>query len=103
MPTHLIGAALLRGEWKTAVDLILDPREGDILKILLNLVLLCSNFNAFHALYYQQILFSITLFKQRADTRKVREQYKKTGDIDSTLRQLPRYMVAERAIVSFFM
>ncbi|KAK8953562.1 hypothetical protein KSP40_PGU005532 [Platanthera guangdongensis] len=31
VPTHLIGAALLRGEWKTAVDLILDPRDRDIL------------------------------------------------------------------------
>ncbi|KAK4410846.1 Pseudouridylate synthase 7 [Sesamum angolense] len=31
IPTHLIGAALLRGEWKAAVSLILDPREGDIL------------------------------------------------------------------------
>ncbi|KAK9159535.1 hypothetical protein Syun_005876 [Stephania yunnanensis] len=31
VPTHFIGAALLRGEWKTAVSLILDPREGDIL------------------------------------------------------------------------
>lgn len=31
VPTHLIGAALLRGEWKAAVSLILDPREGDIL------------------------------------------------------------------------
>ena len=31
VPTHLIGAALLRGEWKAAVDMILDPREGDIL------------------------------------------------------------------------
>ena len=33
VPTHLIGAALLRGEWKSAANLILDPREGDILKI----------------------------------------------------------------------
>lgn len=29
VPTHSIGAALLRGEWKTAVDLILDPRDGE--------------------------------------------------------------------------
>ncbi|KAK1271789.1 hypothetical protein QJS04_geneDACA007517 [Acorus gramineus] len=29
VPTHLIGAALLRGEWKLAVGLILDPREGE--------------------------------------------------------------------------
>ncbi|XP_020582428.1 multisubstrate pseudouridine synthase 7 isoform X2 [Phalaenopsis equestris] len=29
VPTHLIGATLLRGEWKTAVDLILDPRDGE--------------------------------------------------------------------------
>lgn len=31
MPTHRVGATLLRGEWKAAVDMILDPREGDIL------------------------------------------------------------------------
>lgn len=29
IPTHLVGAALLRGEWKTAVSMILDPREGE--------------------------------------------------------------------------
>lgn len=29
--THLIGAALLRGEWKSAVSMVLEPREGDIL------------------------------------------------------------------------
>ncbi|XP_043718113.1 multisubstrate pseudouridine synthase 7 [Telopea speciosissima] len=29
VPTHLIGAALLRGEWKTAASMILDPREGE--------------------------------------------------------------------------
>ncbi|KAM0824466.1 hypothetical protein ACQ4PT_070182 [Festuca glaucescens] len=29
VPTHLIGAALLRGEWKTSVNLVLDPREGE--------------------------------------------------------------------------
>jgi hypothetical protein len=29
--THSVGAALLRGEWKAAASLILDPREGDIL------------------------------------------------------------------------
>lgn len=35
VPTHRIGAALLRGEWKCAVDLILDPRDGDILLLFL--------------------------------------------------------------------
>ncbi|KAL3614602.1 hypothetical protein CASFOL_041688 [Castilleja foliolosa] len=60
--THMIGAALLRGEWKTAVSMILDPREGDV-------------------------------------TKKIREYYKESGDIEGTLRQLPRYMVAERAIL----
>uniref|UniRef100_A0ACD5WGH3 Uncharacterized protein n=1 Tax=Avena sativa TaxID=4498 RepID=A0ACD5WGH3_AVESA len=29
VPNHLIGAALLRGEWRNAVSLILDPREGE--------------------------------------------------------------------------
>ncbi|KAK4339529.1 hypothetical protein RND71_040991 [Anisodus tanguticus] len=64
VPTHLIGAALLRGEWKAAVSLILDPREGD---------------------------------KNAIST--VREYYKESGDIDGTLRQLPRYLVAEKAIL----
>ncbi|GMY20993.1 multisubstrate pseudouridine synthase 7 [Fagus crenata] len=62
VPTHLIGAALFRGEWKTVVSMILDPREGDILS-------------------------------------KAREYYKESNDIEGTLRQLPRHLVAERAIL----
>ncbi|KAL1561888.1 tRNA pseudouridine(13) synthase [Salvia divinorum] len=54
--THLIGAALLRGEWKAAKDA----------------------------------------------TRQIREYYKESGDIEGTLRQLPRYLVAERAILQCF-
>ncbi|XP_073128130.1 multisubstrate pseudouridine synthase 7 [Henckelia pumila] len=64
VPTHLIGAALLRGEWKTAVNLILDPREGE-----------------------------------RDAIKKIREYYEESGDIEGTLRQLPRHLVAERAIL----
>ncbi|XP_027163994.1 multisubstrate pseudouridine synthase 7 [Coffea eugenioides] len=64
VPTHLIGATLLRGEWKNAVDMILDPREGE-----------------------------------KEAVGKVREYYKDTGDIEGTLRQLPRHLVAERAIL----
>ncbi|ESQ49598.1 hypothetical protein EUTSA_v10022286mg, partial [Eutrema salsugineum] len=59
VPTHHVGAAVLKGEWKEAVDMILDPRE----------------------------------------INEAREYYKETGDIDGTLRQLPRYLVAERAIL----
>ncbi|KDP23645.1 hypothetical protein JCGZ_23478 [Jatropha curcas] len=64
VPTHLIGAALFRGEWKNVVSMILDPREGE-----------------------------------RDAVRKAREYYKETGDIEGTLRQLPRYLIAERAIL----
>ncbi|XP_051146896.1 multisubstrate pseudouridine synthase 7 isoform X1 [Andrographis paniculata] len=67
IPTHLIGAALLRGEWKAAVDMILDPREGE-----------------------------------KDSTRKIREYYKQSGDIEGTQRQFPRHMVAERAILNCF-
>lgn len=67
VPTHHIGAALLRGEWKTAVNLILDPREGE-----------------------------------RDAIKKIREYYKESGDIEGTLRQLPRHLVAERAILHCF-
>lgn len=46
--------------------------------------------------------FSLTLSfsPQRNVVNEAREYYKETGDIDGTLRQLPRYLVAERAIVS---
>ncbi|KAG8068084.1 hypothetical protein GUJ93_ZPchr0005g16303 [Zizania palustris] len=64
VPTHLVGAALLRGEWKTAVNLILDPREGE-----------------------------------RDDIREVREHYKEHSDIDMALRNFPRHLVAEKAIL----
>ncbi|KAJ1263581.1 hypothetical protein BS78_09G196800 [Paspalum vaginatum] len=64
VPTHLVGAALLRGEWKAAVNLILDPREGE-----------------------------------RDDINEVRRHYKEHGDIDMALRNFPRHLVAERAIL----
>ncbi|XP_039067891.1 LOW QUALITY PROTEIN: multisubstrate pseudouridine synthase 7-like [Hibiscus syriacus] len=64
IPTHHIGATLLRGEWKAAASIILDPREGE-----------------------------------RNIISKAREYYKETGDIDGTLRQLPRHLVAERAML----
>ncbi|XP_031094995.1 multisubstrate pseudouridine synthase 7 [Ipomoea triloba] len=64
VPTYLIGATLLRGEWKAAVNMILDPREGE-----------------------------------KNPISRVREYYKESGDIDGTLMQLPRHLVAERAIL----
>ncbi|XP_057439468.1 multisubstrate pseudouridine synthase 7 isoform X2 [Lotus japonicus] len=64
VPTHLIGAALLRGEWKLTVDLILDPREGE-----------------------------------RDAIAKARKYYKESNDVVGTLRQMPRYLVAERAVL----
>ncbi|XP_052155885.1 uncharacterized protein LOC127773754 [Oryza glaberrima] len=64
VPTHLVGAALLRGEWRSSVNLILDPREGE-----------------------------------RDDIREMREHYKEHGDIDMALRNFPRHLVAEKAIL----
>ncbi|RLN29281.1 multisubstrate pseudouridine synthase 7 isoform X1 [Panicum miliaceum] len=53
VPTHLVGAALLRGEWKAARD----------------------------------------------DINELRKHYKEHGDIDKALRNFPRHLVAERAIL----
>ncbi|KAM7508502.1 hypothetical protein LguiA_018955 [Lonicera macranthoides] len=64
VPTHRVGATLLRGEWKAAGDMILDPREGE-----------------------------------KESIRTVREYYKESDDVDGTLKQLPRHLVAERAIL----
>ncbi|KAG8479106.1 hypothetical protein CXB51_029856 [Gossypium anomalum] len=77
IPTHHIGATLLRGEWKAAASTILDPREGDILYL---------HF-IFHSFWKINII------------SKAREYYKQTGDIDGTLKQLPRHLVAERAML----
>ncbi|KAI8555938.1 hypothetical protein RHMOL_Rhmol05G0214600 [Rhododendron molle] len=76
VPTHLVGATLLRGEWRNAVDMLLDPREGDILFY----VSMCAGDN-------------------KDSIQKVREYYKESNDIDGTLKQLPRHLVAERAIL----
>lgn len=43
VPTHHVGAALLKGEWKEAVDMILDPRESDILLTWLSLSATIAN------------------------------------------------------------
>ncbi|KAI5335902.1 hypothetical protein L3X38_026036 [Prunus dulcis] len=56
LPTYLIGAVVLREEWKSTLSVILDPREEDIL-----------------------LMFSCV--------------------VTWTLRQLPRHLVAERAIL----
>ncbi|XP_078430923.1 pseudouridine synthase family protein isoform X2 [Wolffia australiana] len=64
VPTHLVGAALLRGEWKAAVGLILDPRVGE-----------------------------------RPEIREGREYFKQSGDAEGTLKKLPHYLVAERALL----
>ncbi|XP_004494684.1 multisubstrate pseudouridine synthase 7 [Cicer arietinum] len=64
VPTHRIGAALFRGEWKLAVDLILDPRDGE-----------------------------------RYVIAKARKYYKDTNDVAGTLKQLPQFLVAERAVL----
>ncbi|KAJ0982515.1 hypothetical protein J5N97_010770 [Dioscorea zingiberensis] len=56
VPTHMIGAALLKGEWNHAI-------------------------------------------KQRPFLRDARECYKENGDIDVALRQFPRHLVAERAVL----
>ena len=37
---------------------------------------------------------------QRDVIRKAREYYRESDDIEGTLKQFPRYLVAERAIVS---
>ena len=111
MPTHLIGATLLRGEWKTAVSMILDPREGDILLLFVYaLKRFFSNLNPsserFFALCsdalskWTCVFLTQNFVIQKDSIRKVREYYKESNDIDGTLKQLPRYLVAERAIVS---
>lgn len=48
-----------------------------------------------------QLLFNITRYsEQRDDIKEVREHYKQHGDIDMALRNFPRHLVAEKAIVS---
>ncbi|KAG0556562.1 hypothetical protein KC19_11G062700 [Ceratodon purpureus] len=64
--THSVGAALLRGEWKAAASLILDPREGD-----------------------------------QPEVKEAREYFKKSKNIDGALQRFPRYLTAERALLTY--
>lgn len=43
---------------------------------------------------------NLNIWLQKDSIQKVREYYKESNDIDGTLKQLPRHLVAERAIVS---
>lgn len=45
-------------------------------------------------------VFLTKAWLQKDVTKKIREYYKESSDIEGTLRRLPRYLVAERAIVS---
>ena len=42
------------------------------------------------------------VIKQRDDINELRKHYKEHGDIDKALRNFPRHLVAERAIVSLY-
>ncbi|KAL7200675.1 hypothetical protein ACSBR1_032575 [Camellia fascicularis] len=44
---------------------------------------------------------NLNLRIQKDSVRMVREYYKESNDIDGTLKQLPRYMVDERATPHF--
>ena len=46
------------------------------------------------------LFFFLIWIKQRADIREAREYYKESGDVDGILKKLPRFLVAERAVVS---
>lgn len=49
---------------------------------------------------WRTVIFLTYIWIQKDSIQKVREYYKESNDIDGTLKQLPRHLVAERAIVS---
>lgn len=78
MPTHRIGASLLRGEWKTAVSMILDPREGDILvlfkcifvsRILCGGIFLTEGFCGVLSMALQQTIWHVFLNLEHLNTK----------------------------------
>eukprot|EP00271_Cylindrocystis_brebissonii_P012901 TRINITY_DN32409_c0_g1_i1.p1 TRINITY_DN32409_c0_g1~~TRINITY_DN32409_c0_g1_i1.p1 ORF type:complete len:1158 (+),score=223.73 TRINITY_DN32409_c0_g1_i1:246-3719(+) len=72
IPTHAVGAALLKGEWKKAVDLLLLPRErpeGEVAE------------------------------DQRDDVLEARQIWAKTNDPRAALAIMPRHCTAERALL----
>lgn len=78
--------------------MILDPRDGDILLIFER----CELFEWLEKdTSWLSVIFNTNIWTQKDDVRRIREYYKESEDIDGTLRQLPRYMVAEKAIVSY--
>ena len=64
-PTHTLGAALLRGQWREAVRLLLTPRAD------------CG----------------------KADQVEAARLYLEEGDVEGALALMPRYLVAEPAVL----
>jgi len=52
--------------------------------------------------FCQLLLNHNLVIKQRDDINEQRKHYKEHGDIDKALRNFPRHLVAERAIVSLY-
>eukprot|EP00850_Spirogloea_muscicola_P007936 SM000041S15495 [mRNA] locus=s41:471157:478198:+ [translate_table: standard] len=83
--THEIGCALLRGDWQGAIDLILQPRSGDIL--------------VQNAYGFQRTALTNWATQVMA-SQAARQYYADTKDASGTLHQMPRQLVAERAVLS---
>lgn len=90
VPTHLIGATLFRGEWKSAVSMILDPREGDILLLIAcstspnKKIKKCKHKKLIACLLYYELLPTIPILRVRYPLRYPLACCFLTSDISST-------------------
>ncbi|KAL6069305.1 SRSF protein kinase 2 [Balamuthia mandrillaris] len=64
VPTHRVGVVLIKGNWKEAASLVLQPRAGELESV-----------------------------------ENARKYYAETGDINGTLKQLPKHLVVERLLL----
>ncbi|MCO5603733.1 hypothetical protein L7F22_057885 [Adiantum nelumboides] len=95
VPTFTVGAALLRGEWEAAVNLILQPRDADTCDIAREV---CTGGVGSGA---TDVACCLCLKgTQRQDVSNARAYFQKTRDADGTLLRMPRHFVTERAVLT---
>eukprot|EP00897_Mesotaenium_endlicherianum_P005488 jgi/Mesen1/4968/ME000248S04252 len=123
--THEVGKCLLRGKWQAAINLILSPREGDILLLLLRRRRILLLIFPSSPLLFPCALTAVppaddknrslrpccpaTLLRrcmaltrkgsQAPDVAEARQLWRDTADPNLALARMPNFLVAERSIL----
>lgn len=97
--THVVGAAVLRGDWAAAVDLILAPRADEARAVRRRAAPRCSAPGPAAAPGLTLALACALPCAQRGEVAEARRLWSEKRDAKAALRAMPAHMLAERAVL----